>query len=46
MELQDFKIIHWNLLFEELDSIRLPQTKYLMTSFINFAVYKQSFASL
>ena len=34
------------VLFERLDSIRISCSKYLVTSIIDFSVYRQSFASL
>ena len=33
------------LLFERLDSIRLSYSKYLVTAFIEFFIYRQVFAS-
>ena len=33
-------------MFERLDSISLSQSKYLVTSFVDFLIYRQSFASL
>ena len=33
------------LLLERIDSIRLSTSKYLVTSFVDFSIYRQSFAS-
>ena len=34
------------VLFERLDLIKLSRSKYFVTNFVDFSVYRQSFASL